>query len=71
MLRVLKSIDFPAAYPVPDRIGKMVLVVDDLPVSIYDFVEGKTPELNSETVAEAAATLALLHTIDPVTLPQK
>lgn len=71
MLRVLKSIDFPAAYPVPDKTGKMLLIMDDLPVSIYDFVEGKTPELNSETVTEAATTLALLHTVDTVTLPQK
>lgn len=71
MLRVLKSIDFPAAYPVSDKTGKMMLVVDDLPVSIYDFVTGKTPELNSETVAEVAITLALLHTVDTVALPSK
>ncbi len=71
MLRMLKSIDFPAAYPVPDKTGKMLLVVDDLPVSLYDFVAGKTPKLNSETVAEAASALALLHTINSAGIPQK
>jgi len=71
MFRMLKSIDFPAAYPVPDKTGEMLLVVDDLPVSLYDFVAGETPELNSETVTEVATSLALLHTVNTVTLPQK
>ncbi len=71
MLRMLKGINFPAAYPVPDKTGEMLLVVEDLPVSLYDFVAGETPELNSETVAEVAGTLALLHTVDTVTLPKK
>jgi len=71
ILRILKSIDFPAAYPVPDKTGKTLHVVDGHPVSLYDFVVGKTPELNSETVAEVATTLALLHTVDTVTLPKK
>jgi len=71
ILRMLKSVDFPAAYPVPDKTGETLLIVDGLPVSLYDFVTGKTPELNLEVVAEVASTLALLHTVDTAALPQK
>ncbi len=71
LLRMLKSVDFPAAYPVPDKTGETLLIVAGLPVSLYDFVAGMTPELNSETVAEVASALALLHTVDTATLPEK
>ncbi len=71
MLRVLKIIGFPAAFPVPDKAGKTVQLIDGLPVLLYDFIPGETPVLNAETVAEVASALALLHSVDVSAIPQK
>jgi len=71
LLRMLKDADFPTAYPVQDKSGKTLHIIDGLPVSLYDFITGKVPELNPETVSEVASALALLHTVDTTTLPGK
>lgn len=71
MLGVLKEMHFPTSFPVPDKTGKALHIVDSLPISIYDFIKGKTPELTVETVAEVASAMALLHSVDTSTLPEK
>jgi len=71
MLLVLKSIHFPAAFPVPDKAGNTIQLVDGLPVLLYDFVPGATPERNMETVAEVASALAVLHSVDTDAIPPK
>lgn len=71
MLEVLKNGHFPTAYPVSDKAGNTLHVVEGLSVSLYDFVEGETPCLNPKTVAEVAGALALLHTTGIEQIPEK
>ena len=71
LLAVLKRKAFPAAFPVKDKSGNTWREVEGNNVSLYDFVEGKIPVLCPETVAEAARTLARLHTLDTAGVPPK
>jgi homoserine kinase type II len=71
MLAVLQKAGFPTAYPVPDKSGKTLQVVEQFPVALYDFIEGTIPLLNPETVSQTAAALSLLHTVDPKAVPPK
>jgi len=71
LLAVLKKEAFPTAFPVKDKSGNTWRNVDGNNVSLYDFVEGKIPGLCPETVAEAARTLARLHTLDTAGIPPK
>jgi len=71
MLEVLRKERFPAAFPVKDKNGKTWQKVEGEKVSLYDFVEGEIPKLQPETVAEAARTLAQLHTLNTTGVPPK
>ena len=71
LLTVLKREAFPAAFPVKDKSGNTWHEVEGNHISLYDFVEGKIPVLCPETVAEAARTLARLHTLDTAGVPPK
>ncbi len=71
MLAVLKNGHFPTAYPVPDKTGKTLQTINGILVSLYDFIEGSTPELCPETVVQTASALARLHAVDVTRIPEK
>ncbi len=71
LLHLLKKTGFPAAFPVPAKSGKTILLTEQFPISLYDFIEGTMPALNPETVSQTATALALLHTVNPENVPQK
>ncbi len=71
MLTVLQAHHFPSAFPVPDKNGNTLQVFGTLPVAVFPFIAGTIPQLNEQTTAEIARTLARLHTIPPGTVPFK
>ncbi len=71
MLELLRKSGFPAAFPVPDKNGNTWHTVNGTTISIYDFIPGEVPPLNSQTVTEAAVVLARLHQTEAMEIPFK
>lgn len=64
LMSVLKRNNFKTAYPVQRIDGDFISYIDDVPIVIYDFLDGHLPELNSGTVAEIARTVSRLSDLD-------
>ncbi len=63
VLRELKQIDFPTAYPIIRRDGKYITELEVENVIIYDFIEGEIPRINAKTVKEIATVSARLNSL--------
>ncbi|MEN7547989.1 homoserine kinase [Rapidithrix thailandica] len=61
LMQLLKEIRFPTAFPIARKDGKYISHLEEGPVMVYDFVEGKEPEVNPETAAEIARAMSILH----------
>jgi len=70
-MQVLQKHNFPTAYPLPDRTGKVIHPATPFPVMVYPFLSGKQPQPLDEEIRQVAEALARLHTIPPDKVPQK
>ena len=70
-MQVLKKYNFPTAYPLPDRTGKIIHPAEPYPVMVYPFLSGKQPPPLDEDIRQVAEAMARLHTIPTKKIPQK
>ncbi len=61
LMKALKQIDFPAAFPVRRQDGEYLSLENNECIIIYDFIQGNQPEINTETVTEIASIVAKLN----------
>ena len=60
----LRSVDFPAAYPIRRKDGGFISEHDLGLVVVYQFIEGNEPECNRDTVAEIARAVGELNSME-------
>ncbi len=63
LMKLLRTVNFPAAYPVGRTDGTYLTELPEGRFVIYEFIEGSFPELNEQTVAETASMVAWLNSI--------
>ncbi len=63
LLTELKKYNFPTAYPVQRNDGNFISNTSNGKVILYDFVKGRNPKQNSNTVREMAKAVSLLNSI--------
>ncbi len=61
ILDALAETRFPAAYPIRGKDGGRINPTEEGPVVIFQFIEGREPDLNPETAAEIARAVARLN----------
>jgi len=60
LMKALKKIDFPAAYPLADNDGNYIHQLNNHTCLFSQFIEGKHPELNTFTSREIGKAIGLL-----------
>jgi len=63
LMSLLKDNAFKTAYPLSRKDGDWISFLNDIPVVVYDFVEGELPLLSQDTVSEIARATARLSLI--------
>jgi len=63
-LQILKKEGFPAAYPIQKTDATYIYRQNKYPVILYDFIEGKIPEIKPETIKEVAKANAKLNLLE-------
>lgn len=61
LMEELKKMKFPTAFPIPREDGEYATLLDSHYITIYEFIEGKEPELNPKTVEEIALKVGVLN----------
>ena len=67
LMSALRRINFPTAYPLDDNEGRYIHPINNYSSLFFQFMEGKHPELNSNTAGEvgkAIGTLSILSVKD-------
>jgi len=70
LMSALKQNAFKTAYPIARKDGRIISVLNEAPVIVYEFIDGDLPRLNLsvvEEMAEATAGLALIKYPDTLT----
>jgi homoserine kinase type II len=65
LMAILRKIDFPCAYPIPNSLGEYISYTDSNIAIVYNYVQGETPVISEQTVASVATAVASLNQIDP------
>jgi homoserine kinase type II len=64
LMSILKKRSFKTAYPIQRMDGEYLSYSQDVPIMVYEFLEGELPDLNVEVVSEIAEAVANLSTIE-------
>jgi len=64
ILKLLAKMDFPAAYPIPKKNGSYVCRLNSQRITLYRYIEGAEPGLNTVTVTEIAKAAAVLNSYE-------
>ncbi len=63
LMSVLKENNFKTAYPIQRTDGGFISFLNDVPVVIYEFLQGELPELSEDVVSQIATAVGLLSSI--------
>ena len=63
LMSVLRENKFKTAYPISRKDGSFISLIDSIPVLVYEFLDGRLPSLNHETVSEIAGAVGHLSTL--------
>lgn len=63
LMSVLKENNFKTAYPIQRTDGGFISFLNEVPVVIYEFLQGELPELNEDVVSQIARAVGLLSSI--------
>lgn len=65
LMSVLKENNFKTAYPIARTDGGFLSFLNEVPVMVYEFLQGELPELNKDVVSQIARAVGLLSSIQP------
>jgi len=65
LMSVLKENNFKTAYPIARTDGGFLSFLNEVPVVVYEFLEGELPELNKGVVSQIAGAVGILSSIRP------
>ena len=60
LMKALKQIDFPTAYPIVDNHGNYIYALNNQTILLSDFIQGEHPELNRFTAGEIGKAIGSL-----------
>jgi len=63
LMKELKRVHFPTSYPIADKSGNYIHQLNGFYCMIYQFVDGKQPEINPKTAGEIGSAAAKLSQI--------